>query len=122
MPWLISKTFPFEASHHLPLHDGKCAHLHGHSYRLTVEVQGDTLQTVGPKTGMVLDYAQISEAVTPLLRGCLDHHDLNSTLPIAVTTAEAIAAWVYTQLAPVLPGLCAVTIGETAQTECRYVP
>jgi 6-pyruvoyltetrahydropterin/6-carboxytetrahydropterin synthase len=122
MPWRLTKTFTFEASHHLPLHDGKCAHLHGHSYRLTVEVTGATLHTTGPKTGMVVDYGDMSAAVTPLLTASLDHHDLNALLPIATTTAELIAQWVYDQLQPVLPGLVAVTIGETASTGCRYEP
>jgi 6-pyruvoyltetrahydropterin/6-carboxytetrahydropterin synthase len=122
MSWLLRKTFGFEASHQLPLHDGPCAHLHGHSYRLTVEVCGVTLHTTGPKTGMVVDYGDISAAVKPLLVQALDHHDLNTSLPVETTTAEMIAQWVYDQLAPVLPGLVAVVIGETASTEARYEP
>ena len=102
MPWTLAKTFLFEASHHLPLHDGKCARRHGHSYRLTVEVVGTTPHTTGPKTGMVLDYGDISAAVQPLLHAYLDHHDLNETLGLPATTAEAIAQWVYDVLLPVL--------------------
>lgn len=118
--WTLTKTFPFEASHQLPQHDGKCANLHGHSYLLTVEVQGTTLQQEGPKTGMVVDYGDISAVVQPLLKAYLDHHDLNTSLPLPTTTAEAIAAWVYQQLQPALPGLVAVSIAETASTGCRY--
>jgi 6-pyruvoyltetrahydropterin/6-carboxytetrahydropterin synthase len=122
MTWLLKKTFGFEASHQLPRHDGPCAQLHGHSYRLTVEVRGVTLHTDGPKTGMVVDYGDISAAVKPLLVQSLDHHDLNTSLPVVTTTAELIAQWVYDQLVPALPGLVAVTIGETASTEARYEP
>jgi 6-pyruvoyltetrahydropterin/6-carboxytetrahydropterin synthase len=36
----IRKRFRFESSHVLPHHTGKCARLHGHSYRLEVTVRG----------------------------------------------------------------------------------
>src|SRR5260370_40846854 len=37
---LITKIFRFEAAHNLPGHRGKCAHLHGHSYRLEATLRG----------------------------------------------------------------------------------
>ncbi len=37
---ILTKTFHFEAAHHLPGHRGKCARLHGHSYRLEVTLRG----------------------------------------------------------------------------------
>ena len=36
----IRKRFRFEAAHTLPFHPGKCARMHGHSYRLEVAVSG----------------------------------------------------------------------------------
>ncbi len=39
--FLLKKTFPFEAAHQLKYHDGKCARLHGHSFKLTVVVAGE---------------------------------------------------------------------------------
>lgn len=63
----IQKEFRFEAAHRLPCHAGACAHLHGHSYRVVVGVEGD-LQTEGPATGMVLDF----HTLTDVVRGIID--------------------------------------------------
>lgn len=73
----ISKTFRFEASHILPKHPGKCSRLHGHSWVLTVFVEGP----LNPETGFVMDYADISGHIKPLIER-LDHRHLG-TWPFA---------------------------------------
>lgn len=70
---LLRKTFRFEASHILPRHPGKCSRLHGHSWVLHVEVEGP----INPKTGFVMDYADISSQLKPLIER-LDHRHLGS--------------------------------------------
>lgn len=67
----LSKEFRFEASHQIHGHFGKCARLHGHSWKLTVFVTGD----VNPRTGVVLDYTYIKNDVQPLIDD-VDHHHL----------------------------------------------
>lgn len=64
----IAKEFRWEMGHRLPNHDGACRNLHGHSYRMVVEVEGE----VNPETGMVIDFADISAKVKPLVAE-LDH-------------------------------------------------
>jgi 6-pyruvoyltetrahydropterin/6-carboxytetrahydropterin synthase len=68
-----TKTFRFEASHMLPKHKGKCARLHGHSWVLEVTVSGP----VDPETGFVMDFAEMSHIMEPLIT-CLDHHHLGT--------------------------------------------
>ena len=60
----ISKDFTFEAAHLLPnVREGhKCARLHGHSFGVTVAIEGP----VGETTGWVLDFADVSAAFAPL--------------------------------------------------------
>lgn len=70
---ILRKMFRFEASHVLPKHPGKCSRLHGHSWVLRVEVQGN----INPSTGFVVDYAEISEFLKPLVES-LDHHHLGT--------------------------------------------
>lgn len=36
----IIKKFSFDAAHYLPSYEGKCERLHGHTYRLTVMLEG----------------------------------------------------------------------------------
>lgn len=64
----IAKEFRWEMGHRLPLHDGACRNLHGHSYRLVVEIDGEP----DPATGMVVDFQDVSAAVKPFVAE-LDH-------------------------------------------------
>jgi 6-pyruvoyltetrahydropterin/6-carboxytetrahydropterin synthase len=69
----LTKTFRFEASHVLPKHPGKCSRLHGHSWVLHVSVSGP----INRDTGFVMDFADISAVVQPLIAR-LDHRHLGT--------------------------------------------
>ena len=120
----LQKAFPFEAAHRLPHHDGKCARLHGHSWLLTVEVQGAHLYDAGPKQGMLLDYYDISQAVKPLVEDHLDHWYLNESTGLENPTSEELAKWVYHRLCmtPLEASLSAVIINETCTSRCEFRP
>lgn len=115
----VSKTFDFEAAHRLdPELLGrahKCCRLHGHSYRIEVFCSGAL-----DARGFVVDYAEISAAVAPLIER-VDHTFLNDVLPFH-TTAENIGKWFYEELKVALPTLCRVDVHETRKTVCTYVP
>ena len=119
--YYLHKDFRFEAAHQLVQHDGKCARMHGHSFRGTLIVAGPALKTTGPKTGMLIDYGDLSVALQPILEHNLDHHCLNQTLPV-YPTSENIARWVYEALVVPLPALVGVTIEETCTARCTYFP
>jgi len=121
MTYILRKKFKFEAAHKLPNHDGKCANLHGHSWVGWVEIAGSELSTEGAKEGMLIDYTDIKRAVAPLVESYLDHHFLNSTLPLDAPTSETVAKWVYEKLEPILEGLVAIEIEETCTSSCRYL-
>ena len=106
----IRKSFSFEAAHVLPHHPGKCARLHGHSYRLEVAVEGP-LQASGPGAGMVEDFEVVSRVVKAAVIAELDHRSLNEL--IENPTAENIVCWVWGRLAAELPLLTELTLWET---------
>lgn len=85
----IAKSFTFEAAHLLPDHIGKCAKLHGHSYRLEVSVSG-LVQTTGAETGMVMDFTYLSEIVEREVVSKWDHQLLNDVVSFT-PTAELLA-------------------------------
>jgi 6-pyruvoyltetrahydropterin/6-carboxytetrahydropterin synthase len=120
MNWLLSKKFTFEASHQLPHHDGKCARLHGHSWSCTVYVSGVSLETAGPKQGMLIDYADIKTIVKPIIDNHLDHWHLNESLELSSPTSERVSQWLYDQIKPQLNGLVAVRVDETCTSSCLY--
>jgi len=113
----IRKRFRFEAAHVLPHHAGKCARLHGHSYRLDVAVAGP-LHAEGPATGMVIDFDELSDAVRAYVIEPLDHTSLNER--IANPTAELIALWIWDALSPSVPALREIVLWET-ETACAVV-
>ena len=106
----ITKTYRFEASHLLPHHDGKCAKLHGHSYRLDVSVVGP-LCVDGPKAGMVMDFGDLSSIVKEHVVDVLDHSHLNEVLPNP--TCENLTIWMWGRLRSALPYLDEIVLWET---------
>jgi 6-pyruvoyltetrahydropterin/6-carboxytetrahydropterin synthase len=63
----IAKEFRWEMGHRLPFHKGKCVNLHGHSYKMLVEVEGDL-----DENGMVIDYYDLKAIINPVVED-LDH-------------------------------------------------
>jgi 6-pyruvoyltetrahydropterin/6-carboxytetrahydropterin synthase len=63
----IAKEFDWEMGHRLPFHKGKCKNLHGHSYKLIAEVEGEQ-----DENGMVLDYYDLKKIIAPIVEK-LDH-------------------------------------------------
>ncbi|RMG43876.1 MAG: 6-carboxytetrahydropterin synthase QueD [Acidobacteria bacterium] len=111
---LLRRTYGFEASHVLPRHPGRCRNLHGHSYRFTVEVEGE----IDPEQGMVIDFGELDAVVTERVLKRLDHAHLNDVLENP--TAEWIAVHLWRELRPALPGLRAVELYETEGAAVVY--
>jgi 6-pyruvoyltetrahydropterin/6-carboxytetrahydropterin synthase len=113
----ITKEFKFESSHVVPDHPGKCSRLHGHSYKLTIGLRG----AVNPKDGFVIDFADLGDAVKPLVE-VLDHRHLNFF--IGNPTAENIAAWFGQRLSRMVDGFAirslTATIQETASSSATW--
>jgi 6-pyruvoyltetrahydropterin/6-carboxytetrahydropterin synthase len=106
----IRKSFTFEAAHVLPHHPGKCARLHGHSYRLDVALEGP-LQPDGAAAGMVEDFEVVSRVVRAAVIVELDHRSLNELMDNP--TAENIVVWIWGRLADELPQLAELVLWET---------
>jgi 6-pyruvoyltetrahydropterin/6-carboxytetrahydropterin synthase len=108
---LISKSFAFEASHILPRHPGRCSRLHGHSWRVRVEVEG----SIQNDSQFVADYAQLSNIVNPIVDR-FDHRHLNCY--IVYPSAENIATHIAHELRPMLSSMdrFSVAVSETQKT------
>jgi len=61
MPVTASKEFRWEMGHRLPYHP-LCRNVHGHSYRMVVEVEGEP-----DANGMVVDFGDIAACVKPIV-------------------------------------------------------
>ncbi|MBK7498940.1 MAG: 6-carboxytetrahydropterin synthase [Ignavibacteriales bacterium] len=63
----IAKEFRWEMGHRLPEHFGLCKNIHGHSYKMIVEFEGEL-----DKNQMVIDYYDIEKIINPVIEK-LDH-------------------------------------------------
>ncbi|MCO6505827.1 MAG: 6-carboxytetrahydropterin synthase QueD [Snodgrassella sp.] len=134
----IAKEFQFDACHMLDGHQGKCHNLHGHTYRLIVEVSSP-LQPQGSSKEMVMDFADIKTIINQHIISQLDHAYLydetnNNERKIAAllkqmqrkvfafpcrTTAEGISRFIFNQLTAYLP-VSKITLWETPTSYCEY--
>lgn len=70
----ITKEFSFEGAHALQNYDGKCRHIHGHSYKLRVTVKGSPVESADdPKSGMVVDFSILKGIINKLIVEPFDH-------------------------------------------------
>ncbi len=113
----LSKTFTFEAAHHLPdFPEGhKCRRMHGHSFSVDVVVAGE----IPAGRSYLMDYGDIKAAIGPV-RDRLDHRLLNDIEGLGNPTSEMLAHWIWVRLAPALPMLDEITVRETCTSACVY--
>src|SRR5258706_1489385 len=63
----IAKEFRWEMGHRLPFHKGLCRNIHGHSYKMIIELTGTV-----DKNGMIIDFVDLGKIVKPMI-GKYDH-------------------------------------------------
>jgi len=63
----IAKEFKWEMGHRLPEHFGNCKNIHGHSYKMIVEFEGEL-----NNDEMIIDFYDIDRIIKPLVEK-LDH-------------------------------------------------
>jgi 6-pyruvoyltetrahydropterin/6-carboxytetrahydropterin synthase len=87
----IGRKNSFEAAHHLPMmpEGHKCRNTHGHSYELTIFVDG----VVGDD-GIIVDTA-VLDAVFAELHAELDHQLLNDVPGLENPTTEILVVWCW---------------------------
>jgi len=63
----IAKEFHWEMGHRLPEHFGLCKNIHGHSYKMIVEFEGEL-----DERGIVIDFYDVEKIINPIIEK-LDH-------------------------------------------------
>ena len=101
----IAKRFRWEAAHRLPWHEGPCHNLHWHSYRMTVELEGEP-----DARGMLLDFKHLKRALKPLV-DAWDHAILVAENDAVLLDVAEQTGWKHA----VLP------FDTTAENLCDYV-
>ncbi len=111
----------FAAAHSLRGYDGTCKRLHGHNWKVEVEVITDQLNDIG----IAIDFKTI-KSYTKSISERLDHYYLNEVAPFDKInpTAENIARYFFSELKQMLKNknanIGAVTVWETERASVRY--
>ena len=65
--YIVKTEAAFDSAHFLSRYNGKCKNIHGHRWRVVIEIAGDSLDD-----GMVVDFTDIKAALKALADN-LDH-------------------------------------------------
>ncbi len=112
----------FAAAHNLRGYEGRCENLHGHNYRVEVEIEGEELDD----TGLLADFKELKRICEEVLAP-LDHAYLNDIGPFnrVNPTTENIAAHICREVQAAMPEtleVISVTCWESEKCAARYVP
>jgi 6-pyruvoyltetrahydropterin/6-carboxytetrahydropterin synthase len=97
------KEFTFEAAHQIPPH----SELHGHSFKVTVFLQGEP----DPEFGWSHNLYDVETAIQQV-KGELDHKYLNVIDGLQVPSLENVARWIFRQLDTRLDGVERVVVSR----------
>ena len=114
---IIFKKFTFDSAHSLPnVPDGhKCKEVHGHTYHLTVFIEGE----LDSKLGWVMDFAVIKDVIKPIV-DIIDHKYMNDIEGLENPTCEIIAKWLWDRIKPGIPMLTKIELNETPTSGTVY--
>lgn len=114
---LIFKQFTFDSAHFLPnVPEGhKCKYMHGHTYRLTVYIDGKP----DPLLAWVMDFGDVKKVVKSVV-DMLDHKVLNDISGLENPTCEYIAIWIWDKVKGEIPALSKIELYETPTSGVIY--
>ncbi len=135
----VTREFSFDAAHRIAGHRGRCAWLHGHTYRLAVTVEADRLDALD----MVIDFDELATIVRAAVLDRWDHsallHRADPLVPAVAAvqaaaperlvllgeqpTAEALAREAFDAIAKRLPEgvtLAGVAVHETPTSSAEW--
>lgn len=135
---IVKRYVDIDAGHRVARHESKCRNLHGHRYRLTVEVGGPIKTDGSAEHGMVIDFARVKDALM-VIHDEWDHRFLlgaDDPLVAAMSglegvivvdaqpTAENLATIAANRLGDILAPLriVRVTIQETTACSATVTP
>ena len=123
MTYRLSIHEGFAAAHRLAGSGGKCESLHGHNFRVTLEVTGDQLD----ETGMLMDFGDLKKILRTVLAE-LDHSNLNDHPAFSGSSpsSENIAKFIWGKVNDAVDldtvTVASVTVNESETASAKYEP
>lgn len=138
--FILKNEIQFDTAHYLSGYEGKCSNIHGHRYRLVVELASETLQQEGQQRGMVADFRDVKSMLRQIAKQ-YDHkllvednedgravaaqlNALPNQFAIVMVpyrpTAEEMSRDIYGQIKQAGYPVYSVELFETPQNSCIY--
>ena len=138
--FILKNEVQFDTAHYLSGYAGKCSNIHGHRYRMVVELASETLQATGVQRGMVADFGDVKD----LLKQLADQYDhklliednedgravaaqlaqLPNQFAVVMVpyrpTAEEMSRHIYQQMKQAGYPVYSVELFETPTSSCKY--
>ena len=108
----------FDAAHKMEGYKGKCAQLHGHTYKAEVFVLAKETDSIG----ISLDLRLLKEELVKIT-GRFDHSFLNDMKELGNPSVENISKYIFQNMKDNLPNgvvLEKVRVWETPKSWCEY--
>ena len=149
MKYVLTTEHSFDGAHYLRGHRGACANIHGHRWRVVMEIGGNELQPEGSSRAMVMDFTDMKQEFRQLVDD-FDHSliledtdmtmdDMHEVETVHVNiageetetravyigfrpTAENFSNYIYNVMKKKGYPVYAVTVYETPTNSCRYCP
>ena len=112
----------FAAAHNLRHYEGECENLHGHNWRVEVQLAGEKLDELG----MLMDFRDLKATLGDVVQ-TLDHTYLNDIPPFdrVNPTTENLCRHIAEELGPKLPRHIAirrVSCWESERCGASFIP
>lgn len=115
----------FASAHQLRGYRGKCENIHGHNWKVVLNVKGEKLNDIG----LLIDFHDL-KAILKKITDYLDHKNINeiepfdSINPSSENIAGYIAGRAQEELDRTSPGLIvdSVTVWESETSRCTFYP
>jgi len=123
MKWRLKVKSGFAAAHRLVGSGGKCESLHGHNFKVELEVEGERLDD----KGMLLDFGLLKGLLHTVLEK-LDHRDLNEIEALGGNSpsSEILARYILGEVGKKMPSsgvkVRSVTVRESDTASATYYP
>ena len=115
----------FASAHQLRGYKGKCENIHGHNWKVVLNVKGATLNDIG----LLIDFNDL-KVVLKKITNYLDHKNLNEVVPFDIVnpSSENIAEYISKEAQKEIASIDSdikvesVTVWESDTSRCTYYP
>ncbi len=111
MSWELIVRQKFSSAHFLKHYQGKCEHMHGHTFELEVRLAAGTLD----RSGIAIDFTEIKRHLQEIVP---DHRVLNEAFDFS-PSAENLARWFYHKIRETYP-VTRVIVWESENAGAAY--